>query len=126
MKKILMTSALVLGLVTLSSAADAGHHKGKDGKKAHGIQRMMDKHDLNGDGVITKNEALKAAEDRFTKMDANSDGEVTIEEGEAYYKAKHAANKKARQDAEEAPAKADPVEKSDESETDAEEKPKTE
>ena len=100
MKKTMILSALVmvLGLIVSAPAAQAcPGHEGKQCPFAHkkhkGYEYMMKKHDLDGDGAITKEEALKAAETRFTKMDADKDGKVTKEEGEAYYKAKHAAMK---------------------------------
>lgn len=92
MKKTLMLGAIVTGLVIGAPAAHAGDHKhAKDGMKKSkpGHHKMMEKHDLDGDGAITKEEALKAAEERFNKMDADSDGKVTEDEGHAYYKAKH-------------------------------------
>ena len=72
MKKLLMLSALAL-VIGLPTAAEAG------GKKGH---KMFEKHDLNGDGVVTKSEFLEGAEKMFSKMDLDGNGEITKEEAE--------------------------------------------
>jgi len=53
-------------------AGDYGHHKKGN--------MMYDHHDADGDGVITKEEFMAGAEERFAKMDANGDGEITKDE----------------------------------------------
>lgn len=75
MKKILMLSALAL-VMSAPTAAEAGSHGGKKGHK------MFEKHDLNGDGVVTKSEFLEGAEKMFSKMDIDGNGEVTKEEAQ--------------------------------------------
>ncbi|MGN7439201.1 MAG: hypothetical protein ACTHOO_11230 [Alcanivorax sp.] len=75
MKKLLMLSALALA-VSVPTAAEAGPHGGKKGHK------MFEKHDLNGDGVVTKSEFLEGAEKMFSKMDLDGNGEITKEEAE--------------------------------------------
>ncbi len=74
-KWILMMGAAAL--VLQASPVLADNHGGKH----HG--KMFEKHDTNGDGVISKEEFLSHAEDRFSKMDTDGDGSVTKEEGEA-------------------------------------------
>ncbi len=41
---------------------------------------MFEKHDTNGDGVISKSEFLDHAEKRFKKMDKDGSGDITKEE----------------------------------------------
>lgn len=73
MRKLMIMAAAfaVLG----APAAFADHH-GDKGK-------MLEKFDADGNGTISKSEFLKSAEDRFSKMDVNGDGEITKEEGKA-------------------------------------------
>lgn len=75
MKNLLMLTVAftVLG----GSAAMAGHHG--DGHKG----KMFEKHDLNGDGVISKSEFLEAHEKRFDEMDADGNGEISKDEAKA-------------------------------------------
>ncbi len=72
----LMTVALLSAPVVF-----ADHHGG--GKKGG---KMFEKHDTNGDGVISKSEFLAHAEERFAKMDKDGNDEVTKEEAEAHRK----------------------------------------
>lgn len=74
-----MLTILTIGAAAMafSGPVMAGEHGGKH----HG--KMFEKHDTNGDGVITKEEALSHAEARFDKMDADGDGSVTKEEATA-------------------------------------------
>lgn len=76
MKKLLMLSAVLLTASAVPAFADSHggkHHKGK----------MFEKHDTNGDGVISKDEFLGHAQERFSKMDADGNGEVSKEEAKA-------------------------------------------
>lgn len=77
MKKILMLGAAALMFQAVPALAEGGpgdgHHKGK----------MFEKQDTNGDGVITEDEFLAKAKERFAMMDADSDGKITMEEGKA-------------------------------------------
>jgi Ca2+-binding EF-hand superfamily protein len=75
--------ALTAVLLTFSAAPALADHHG-EGKKG----KMFEKHDTNGDGVISKAEFLNHAEERFAKMDVNGDGEVSKEEGKAARAAK--------------------------------------
>lgn len=74
--KILLMAASALVLATMPAMAEDGG-KGKH----HG--KMFEKHDTNGDGVVSKDEFLSHAEERFGKMDADGDGNFTKEEAEA-------------------------------------------
>lgn len=80
MKKLMILSAAILAISSAPVLAD-NHGEGKKGG-------MFEKHDTNGDGVISKAEFLSHAEERFSKMDADGNGEVTKEEGKAAHKDK--------------------------------------
>ena len=71
MKKITVTLACLLALGTASIAfANEGFGPGKHFAKI----------DANADGKVTKAEHAKAADARFTLMDANKDGVLTMDE----------------------------------------------
>ncbi len=87
MKKVLMLAVAVSAFSALPALAE--HGPGHGGK-------FFEKMDLDSDGSVTKEEFIKAHEERFAKMDANSDGKVTKEEAEALKKAmreQHEENK---------------------------------
>ncbi len=86
MKKFLALSILALS-VSAAGAAFA-EHGGPHGH--HGKKDFFKKFDANNDGVITKEEADAAHNEKFKKMDANNDGKVTREEVKAKYEAKKA------------------------------------
>ncbi len=90
MKKLLTLSAVALALSF--TPALAGERTDVDHKGG-----MFEKHDTNGDGVISKDEFLKQAEERFGKMDANGDGNVTAEEGKAAKEAMHSKREEHRE-----------------------------
>jgi len=72
MKKLLMLSALAFVFtVPVAQAGQGGGHKGG---------KMFERHDINGDGVVTKAEFLESAEAMFAKLDLDGNGEVTKEE----------------------------------------------
>jgi len=73
MKKLLTLTAVALAFSMTPVLADNHEGHGDKGKK-------FEKHDLNGDGIITKDEFLSGASERFGKMDANGDGSVSKEE----------------------------------------------
>ncbi|HEY0625038.1 hypothetical protein [Sphingomonas sp.] len=51
------------------------------GRRGGGMgERMLQRIDTNGDGLISKAENRAAAEARFTRMDANGDGTLTADE----------------------------------------------
>jgi hypothetical protein len=108
-------SVLILTVVIfgLSANVNAGHHetgdaateehKGKKYKHKHrkSPARMLKKVDTNQDGQVDLTEFLAHAEQRFNKMDLNSDGILTLEEGKESHKLmreKHKAERKARRE----------------------------
>ena len=74
MKKLLTLSAVALAVSISPVMADS--HGDKQGK-------MFEKHDTNGDGVISKSEFLAHAEERFAKMDQDGNGEISKDEAKA-------------------------------------------
>ena len=48
---------------------------------------MFEKWDSDGNGKITKTEAMAKAEERFKKMDLNGDGEITKDEARSSHEA---------------------------------------
>jgi len=91
MKKFAIICAAAAVLAAPVAMADShGDHSGD--KKAG----MMSKYDLNGDGALTKDEFIKAHEDKFMKMDADGDGSITKDEMKAHKKAKREKMKKKR------------------------------
>ncbi len=75
MKIKLLTLGVVAGGLLFVPVAYADHHGGKNRG-----EKMFEKHDTNGDGVISKEEFMAHAEERFGKMDKDGDGKVTKEE----------------------------------------------
>ncbi len=82
MKKILVLTALVFGVASVSSYALAEGERGHGKHKGAKLAKMFEKSDLNGDGVISKEEFMKKAEERFAKMDLDGNGEITKEEAQ--------------------------------------------
>lgn len=76
----LLAIALILQAAPVLAQED-GHEGGHKGK-------MFEKHDTNGDGVISKDEFLSHSESRFQEMDVNGDGSISKEEGQAHRDAK--------------------------------------
>lgn len=74
MKTLLTFTAITLAISTMAYNAPvfADNHGGKGA--------MFEKKDINGDGVISKAEFLKHAEEKFAKMDADGDGVLSKEE----------------------------------------------
>lgn len=95
MKKILMLTAAIFTFQALPAVAqdDAAKKDVRHGK--HG-ERIFNKLDTNGDGVIAEAEFLAHAKTRFDAMDANKDGQVTKEEAKAHHEAKRAEWKEKR------------------------------
>lgn len=63
-----------------------GKYKGKGKRKAKRLAKMMERVDTNEDGQIDLNEFLTHSEQRFQKMDLNSNGYVTPEEARESHK----------------------------------------
>ena len=80
MKKLLTMAVFALSFAVTPAFAegDGGGHKGG---------KMFEKQDTNGDGVISKSEFLAHAEEKFSKIDADGNGEITKEEGKSARKA---------------------------------------
>ena len=97
MKKQLLLTTLALTLIAGPAFADRHHDGDKDGRKGHHGARMFDKHDTNGDGVISKAEFLEHAESKFAKMDQDSNGEISKAEAEAVHAAMKEKMKKFRE-----------------------------
>ena len=82
MKKLLAFTAVALAMSMTPALADNHSDKGGKGK-------MFEKHDTNGDGVISKDEFMSHIEERFNALDTDGNGEISEEE----VKAKRAAMK---------------------------------
>lgn len=83
MKKLMILSAAVVMFGAGPALAD--HHGGKS--------KMFEKHDTNGDGVISKSEFLSHAEERFSNIDTDGSGDVSKEEAKAGHAKKRAEMK---------------------------------
>ena len=80
MKKLLILSAAVLAFGATPVLAE-GHGEGEKGGK-------FQKHDLNGDGVVSKDEFLSHAQERFENVDTDGSGDISQEEAKAAHQAK--------------------------------------
>ncbi len=87
MKKILTVAALGVSMLAFSGGAMADDHgeKGKHKRGGKMMEKMFEKSDVNGDGVISKAEFLTQAEKRFSELDADGNGEVTKDEAKAHH-----------------------------------------
>ncbi len=86
MKKLLMLGvmALVFG-AGVANAEDGGDVANKRKAMAEKMaEKLFKHHDIDGNGVISKDEFIKSAEDRFDKIDADNNGEITKEEAKSY------------------------------------------
>jgi hypothetical protein len=89
-----MTKITTLKLTTLGAAlllfsaspAFAGHHEGDEKGAPHhrGGAKMFEKHDLDGDGQVSKSEFMETHENRFNEMDTDGDGKISPEEAKAF------------------------------------------
>ena len=93
MKKIFLTSAAILA-ISVAPAMAEGHSEGDHGSKGG----VFNKHDTNGDGVISKDEFLNHAEERFGNIDTDGDGTVSKEEAKAGHEKKRAEIKERSED----------------------------
>lgn len=85
MNKFLVLTGVALFLSIPAAFAEHGDTEGHGGKGEMKLERMFEKGDKDGDGVISKEEFLANAEERFTAMDADADGKVTKEEAKAHH-----------------------------------------
>ncbi len=67
-----------------------GGHGGDQGGEHKG-NGLFKKHDLNGDGVVSKKEFIRAHEERFDKLDKDGNGEISRDEAKAARKARNGA-----------------------------------
>lgn len=86
-------SRSVLAAFGLATAALAAHaDPGPFPQHRGGFQRLLEAADTNGDGVLSRDEALAFAAKRFDALDANHDGQLTAEEVRASLRQKRAAH----------------------------------
>lgn len=108
MNKTMSSIILCASIVGFAMTANAAHHetdssatekhKAKKHYRGKSAAKMLKKVDTNQDGNVDLTEYLAHAEQRFQKMDLNSDGLLTLEEGRESHKAmrkKHKAERKA-------------------------------
>ena len=87
-RKIVLFSIMFLS----TSVVLASHHGSKDGENKKGHDRgkigamILKKMDTDGDQKISQEEFSTFHNERFLKMDADSDGFVTTEEAKAHHK----------------------------------------
>ena len=84
-------------LETADSSYKKKHHRKGKGKRGKFAEAMLERVDTNKDGQVDLAEFLANAEQRFTKMDLNSDGYVTLEEGREAQEQRRAKHKEMRQ-----------------------------
>lgn len=78
MKKLLLLAAA--GLILQATPAFADDHKGRgDGPR----ENMFEKHDANGDGMVSEAEFMAHAKAKFVEKDTNKDGSISKDEAQA-------------------------------------------
>jgi len=82
MKKLILLTAV--SAFAIGNAAFAGHHEDGEKGKHHKGNWMFEKNDTNKDGVISKDEFIANATERFSKMDTDDDGNITKEEAKKH------------------------------------------
>lgn len=87
----------VIATVGIASAA-LGHNHAKGDAEGPRAERMIERMDTDGDGTVTRADALAFASDRFARMDANGDGQITKDERRAARQARR-GERMARMDA---------------------------
>lgn len=105
MIKITTLKLTTLGAALLlfsASPAFAGHHEdGEKGAPHHrGGAKMFEKHDLDGDGQISKSEFMETHENRFNEMDTDGDGKISAEEAKAFGEKKREEMRQRREEME--------------------------
>ena len=78
MNKLLLGAIAISALSIGANAALA--EKNGDGMHDEHKGKMMERIDTNGDGMISKAEFMAKHEEKFTKMDVNNDGLLSMEE----------------------------------------------
>lgn len=89
MKKILMLAVFASAFSALPALFALAQDAPVKAPHERGPGRFFEKMDIDGDGIVTKEEFLKAHEGRFTKMDADGDGKITKDEADAMKRAMH-------------------------------------
>lgn len=84
MRKILALSAMALILSPVAVFADEEEVKHRPENIEKFMERMFDKNDKDGDGVISKEEFLANAEEKFKGMDKDGDGKLTKDEAKSH------------------------------------------
>ncbi len=92
MKKILLLAAA--GLIFQVTPVLAEHHEGDGGHDRK--NQMFEKHDTNGDGMISEAEFLEHAKKKFGEKDSNGDGSISKDEAKAAHDAKREKRKEMR------------------------------
>ncbi len=92
MKKLLTLTAVAMAVSMTPALAEDHEGKGHKGGK------MFEKHDTNGDGVVSKDEFLAHVEEKFSKMDKDGNGELSKEEAQAGHAAMREKMKEKRQE----------------------------
>ena len=82
---LLCAMAFLWGAWTRAEDPPAATGEGTEAKKG-----VFHSHDLNGDGVLSKEEYAAAQEREFAVADTNADGQVSLEEYQAMALARHA------------------------------------
>ena len=91
MKNLALLAAL--GIAVSAAPAIAGHHEGMGDKK----HSMFEKHDTDGDGMISMDEYMAKAKEKFAKKDTNGDGMISKEEAKEYKEEKREKWKEKRE-----------------------------
>lgn len=91
MKTVSLLAALGLGCAALVVYADpAAGPQGGPHHRHGGFAHLLKAADANGDGVLTRDEALAFAAKRFDALDANHDGRLGADEVRASFEARRA------------------------------------
>ncbi|HPF78407.1 MAG TPA: EF-hand domain-containing protein [Alphaproteobacteria bacterium] len=94
MKKLLLLTAA--GLVLQATPVLAQPHEGGPGDGPRGPGKMFEKHDANGDGVISEAEFLASAKEKFAEMDKDGNGSISQEEVKASHEERREKMKEMR------------------------------
>ena len=90
MKPVSILAALALASAALVVYADPAGGPQAGMHRHGGFERLLKAADANGDGVLTRDEALAFAAQRFDALDANHDGKLTADEVRASFQQKRA------------------------------------
>ena len=80
MKKAFSIAVLAGLLATFASHSAMAEENEKGERKHHPMAERMRHVDKDGDGYVSKEEAMDAAEKRFEKRDMNGDGKISRDE----------------------------------------------